>query len=152
MLQKTTPTIVNGYNRKPSTHFLVHVFGSILARAASVFHINPQLGAISSSRFSPTTGCSSIGRSHLYVRKNSHAASIANKVSNSSAERRAPSDLPHILQYSFCLSTISWPPLGYQSQQIAVLKACRWRIIIDELGRNETNEVDVCLSLCNIPQ
>ena len=41
---------------------------------------------------------STIGRSQLYVKKNSHAASMANKVSNSSAKKAYPSsDLPAIL-------------------------------------------------------
>ena len=115
-LLKTTLTNVNGYKRKPTgTLFLVHVFGSVLV--ASVLHINPQLWTISSSRFSPgvayhsSTECSSIGRSHLYVKKNSSAASITNKVSNNSAEGRAHHQIsPTILQYHFRLSTISRPP------------------------------------------
>jgi hypothetical protein len=44
--------------------------------------------------YHPSTKSSSIGRSQLYVKKNSHAASIINKVSNNSAKRRALHRIP----------------------------------------------------------
>jgi hypothetical protein len=40
--------------------------------------------------YHPSTKSSSISHSQLYVKKTSHAGSITNKVSNSSAKRRAP--------------------------------------------------------------
>ncbi len=52
---------------------------------ASSRHSNPRQSQATASH--PSTESSSIGRSPLYV---SHTASITNKVSNSSAKRRAP--------------------------------------------------------------
>ena len=79
-----------------SESFYVTCRGS---EAQTAYSINPQLWAIP-NRFSrpvpsqtPSTessSASSIGRSQLYVKNNSHASSITNKVTNSSAKRRAP--------------------------------------------------------------
>ena len=58
-----------------------HLHVSYTCLESSV-HINPQLWTNSSNRV-PSTESSSIGLSQLYVKKNSHSASITNKVSYS---------------------------------------------------------------------
>ena len=43
----------------------------------------------------PSTECSSISCSQLYIKNNSRAAPITNKVTNSSAERLPPHQIPN---------------------------------------------------------
>jgi hypothetical protein len=57
--------------------------------------------------YHPSAESSSIGRSQLYVKKNSHAVSITNKIAQLKGVPSSLADLPAILQYRLRLSTIS---------------------------------------------
>jgi hypothetical protein len=90
--------------------------------------INP-LWAISSNRFSPTI----LNRLFSVV---CHAASITNRVTNSSG---------------VSLITAFTPPLFPSNPEISIPTDCRWQSIAAGLGRNEPNGVNVSLSLRDIP-
>ena len=85
----------------PSTHFL-HVFDGASHKPAALGNLKSTCCPLPSQH--RIFVASSIGHSHLYVKKNSRAASITNNLSNSSAERRAgcpSSDFPTIFSAAF---------------------------------------------------
>jgi hypothetical protein len=115
---------------------------------AAVGNLKPVLS------YHPSTESSSIGRYQLYVKETSHATSITNKVSNTVAQlKRVPLiRSPHHTPVPSSPLRHFLAALDIDPNRSPFRVIAEWQRIVARLGGNEPNEVDVCLSLRDIPQ